>query len=254
MKPHPALSDALGHQAADKRLAVLARIDHTGSISQAARDVGVSYKAAWQAIDTLTNLAQVELVQRTVGGASGGGARLTDAGRELLAAADQLESARKAILARLQQGPGAPAATAGMLAVRTSMRNQLLGTITTIDAGDRAIGVRIQLSPTVDIEASITHESCELLGLQVGRSVIAMCKATAARVAPVGANGLRKKGWLAGRVSRVNRGPRNDEITLRLDGTDQQLVGFAPTGSSLATRSKALVRLDPAAIVVALPG
>ena len=38
------------------------------------RQLGVSYKAAWQAIDTLTNLAGAPLVERTVGGSGGGGA------------------------------------------------------------------------------------------------------------------------------------------------------------------------------------
>jgi molybdate transport repressor ModE-like protein len=47
---------------ADRRIAILRGIAQSGSISQAARDVGVSYKAAWQAIDTLTNLAGVPLV------------------------------------------------------------------------------------------------------------------------------------------------------------------------------------------------
>src|SRR5450830_1593 len=67
-------SEALGHSPSDKRLEILRGIAAGGSISQAARDAGVSYKAAWQAIDTLSNLAGAELVQRAVGGAGGAGA------------------------------------------------------------------------------------------------------------------------------------------------------------------------------------
>ena len=70
----PRLSDALSHGVADKRIDILRAIARTGSISQAARDVAVSYKAAWQAVDTLTNLAGVPLVERAVGGVGGGGA------------------------------------------------------------------------------------------------------------------------------------------------------------------------------------
>ena len=69
----PDLFQALGHDVADKRIDILRRIGAGGSISQAARDAGVSYKAAWQALDTLTNLAGVALVERAVGGAGGGG-------------------------------------------------------------------------------------------------------------------------------------------------------------------------------------
>ena len=61
-----ALTEALGHAVSDKRLEVLRRVGETGSISQAARDAGISYKAAWQAIDTLTNLSEAPLVDRTV--------------------------------------------------------------------------------------------------------------------------------------------------------------------------------------------
>jgi hypothetical protein len=62
-------TSALSHASADKRIDVLRAVGASGSISQAARDCGVSYKAAWQAIDTLTNLAGAVLVERVVGGA-----------------------------------------------------------------------------------------------------------------------------------------------------------------------------------------
>jgi molybdate transport system regulatory protein len=68
------LPDALGHAITDKRLLILRSLANAGSISQAAREAGVSYKAAWQAIDTLSNLSGVALVEKVVGGAGGGGA------------------------------------------------------------------------------------------------------------------------------------------------------------------------------------
>ena len=97
-RPSLALSDALGHAAADKRLEILRRVAAVGSISQAARDAGVSYKAAWQALDTLSNLAGAPLVERAVGGAGGGGARLTPAGIDVLHAAEATARVREAVL------------------------------------------------------------------------------------------------------------------------------------------------------------
>ncbi|MGC1173231.1 winged helix-turn-helix domain-containing protein, partial [Polaromonas sp.] len=67
------LAGALGHDAADKRIDILRRIGEAGSISEAARAAGVSYKAGWQAVDTLSNLAGAALVERMVGGSGGGG-------------------------------------------------------------------------------------------------------------------------------------------------------------------------------------
>ncbi len=50
------IDDALRHEAVDKRLQILRLVGECGSISEAARRAGVSYKAAWQAVDTLGNV------------------------------------------------------------------------------------------------------------------------------------------------------------------------------------------------------
>src|SRR5262245_66192052 len=66
------------------RVALLASIADYGSITQAAKAVGVSYKAAWDAIDTMNNLAGEPLVERLAGGKGGGGTRLTQRGLQLV--------------------------------------------------------------------------------------------------------------------------------------------------------------------------
>ncbi|WP_324778107.1 winged helix-turn-helix domain-containing protein, partial [Ralstonia pickettii] len=55
------------------RIELLAAIGQTGSITAGAKAVGLSYKAAWDAIDTMNNLAGEPLVVRTTGGKGGGG-------------------------------------------------------------------------------------------------------------------------------------------------------------------------------------
>src|SRR5690606_13067145 len=101
------LEAALGHDATDKRIDVLRRIGAVGSISEAARGAGISYKAAWQAIETLGNLAGMALVEKAVGGSGGGGAQLTPAGHRVLRAFDLLAAARQAVLTQLDQEDGA---------------------------------------------------------------------------------------------------------------------------------------------------
>ncbi|RYY64326.1 MAG: LysR family transcriptional regulator, partial [Comamonadaceae bacterium] len=95
------LSQVLGHDATDKRIDILRRVGVAGSISEAARGAGVSYKAAWQALETLANLAGAPLVQKAVGGSGGGGAALTPDGERVLQAADVLYGARRHALAQL---------------------------------------------------------------------------------------------------------------------------------------------------------
>ena len=245
----PRFSDALGHGLSDKRIDTLRGIARTGSISQAARDAGVSYKAAWQAIATLTNLAGVPLVERAVGGAGGGGATLTAEGRQLLALADAHAVARRGV----QVHSGAAAAVA-RLSVRTSMRNQLPAMVRELEHTGPVVRVRMALPNGETMAARITHESAELLGLAEGMTAIALCKATAVQVERADAAHRARGNQLTGTVARVARGASGDEIVIALAGGELQLVGFAASGSGLRTRQRVTALVDEAAVVVALPG
>ena len=263
--PSPRFIDALGHGPSDKRIDILRGIASTGSISQAARDAGVSYKAAWQAIDTLTNLAGVPLVERAVGGAGGGGAVLTAHGAHLLELADALDAARRDVHARWATGGGDASvradATVARLAVRTSMRNQLPATIGALATTGRTVRVQMQMGEGGAggaIAARITRESAELLGLETGMTVIALCKATAVRVtrldaATAPATRRASGNRLAGNVVSALRGEGGDEIAVTIAG-GLQLVGFASAGSGLRVRQRATATVDESAVVVALPG
>lgn len=63
---------------------LLERIDRTGSIAAAGREMGMSYKRAWELIGTLNTMFQAPVITSTRGGPGGGGAVLTDMGREVL--------------------------------------------------------------------------------------------------------------------------------------------------------------------------
>lgn len=252
----PRFGDALGHGMSDKRIEILRGIGRTGSISQAARDAAISYKAAWQAIATLTNLAGVPLVERAVGGAGGGGASLTPHGVRLLDLAEALEQARRAVQEQAEatgaSGAGVGTAVA-RLAIRTSMRNQLPARLEAVESTGRIVRVHMSLGGTQRIAARITLESAELLGLATGMEAIALCKATAVRVARASVEQRAKGNQLVGVVAGVARGEDGDEISVALEG-GLQLVGFAPAGSALRVRQRVTAVVDEAAVVVALPG
>src|SRR5579862_7808065 len=67
-----------------RRIALLESIHRTGSITRAAKQVGLSYKAAWDTLEAMNNLADRPLLIRSVGGRQGGGSRLTEHAQELV--------------------------------------------------------------------------------------------------------------------------------------------------------------------------
>ena len=253
------LASALSHQPADKRIDILRLVGESGSISQAAREARVSYKAAWQAIDTLTNLAGVALVERAVGGAGGGGASITMAGQKLLAIARLLNETRSQVLASFTANelllPRALPVLANM-GVRSSMRNQLPCQVEKLVCKGQVVRVFLRLADHALLVSRITQASAELLGLKKGQQVLALCKATAVVVTPWPAGAAAPGQSLTshrvpGRAVRISRGAAGDEVSLQLDA-GLQLVGFAAAGSGLKVRSRVQALVDESAQVIAL--
>lgn len=248
------LSEALGHAISDKRLEVLRRIAGCGSISQAAREAGISYKAAWQALDILSALAGVSLVEKTVGGSGGGGARLTAEGAQLLELAEALAQARRAVLARFTDG----AALSAGLGLRTSMRNQLAGKVLACESGspqDPTVWVHVEAVGGVRLRPTVTRESVDLLGLAPGLSVWVLSKATAVSVGttpPSPQTAGPPRCDVEGCVRRVTPGGGRDEVVLALPG-GAPWVGFAPHPCGLRPGQPAWASVEAHALVLALP-
>lgn len=247
------LAGALGHAATDKRVEILRLVGECGSISQAARSAGVSYKAAWQALDMLANLAGVPLLEKAVGGAGGGGASLTKAGGQLLRAAGEMARSREQVLKRLDSRRSS-AALAG-LGLRTSMRNQLPASVAALHFDGPLARVELALPGGTTLASRITAESAQLLALSAGQEVLALCKATAVTVEAASVRRHPRSGtnWLEGRATRVSRGGLGDEVGVQLAG-GQGLVGFAGAHSGLRAGSAVRLRVEESAVVIALTG
>jgi len=80
------------------------RIEQTGSISAAARAMGMSYRRAWQLVEALNKTFREPVVVTATGGAQGGGARVTAFGRRLVRLFHAMEDkASRAITADLRR-------------------------------------------------------------------------------------------------------------------------------------------------------
>lgn len=74
------------------RIKLLEGIEELGSIAAAARVMGLTYRNAWLWIDSMNKLAPVPLVSKVTGGAGGGRAEITEAGRAAIAEYRQLRA------------------------------------------------------------------------------------------------------------------------------------------------------------------
>ena len=197
------------------RVQLLALVGEQGSITHAAKAMKMSYKAAWDAIDTMNNLAGEPLVGRVVGG---GGTRLTQRGLQLVENFRRIEAEHQRFIAQLgqqAQGIADDYLLIRNISMKTSARNHFAGTVTRVVHGAVNDEVEIAVRPGLHIVATVTHESAEGLGLALGAQAFALVKASSI-VVVTEAEGAHfsARTRLDGTVTRITPGAVNDEVVI----------------------------------------
>ncbi len=198
-----------------QRIALLGHIAEQGSITRAAKSAGLSYKAAWDAIDELNNLAQKPLVERSVGGKGGGGAKLTAEGERIWRLYQRLQVLQAEVLS--SDEAASDFNLLGRLMLRTSARNQLHGQVIAIEPHGRNDRVRLQLAGGLTLDAQITHDSTQRLELQTGVEVVALIKAGWLELHAIGAPATPGHNCMSGVIETIlaaDDGPSEVRIAL----------------------------------------
>ncbi len=150
---------------------ILETIQKENSISKAAKNLGMSYRYVWNYIQEIQKTLKQPIVQTYKGGKSGGGgANLTELGKDLLEEYKQVESYLNKILLT-QQG-------LEVEATKLSARNQLKGKVLSVEKGVITAKVKMQIEAPAVVTAVITKEAVEDLGLKEGDTVQAIVKST----------------------------------------------------------------------------
>ncbi|MEX8517393.1 MAG: TOBE domain-containing protein [Leptothrix sp. (in: b-proteobacteria)] len=209
-----------------QRIELLEAVGQHGSIARAAKAVALSYKAAWDAVDDMNNLASEPLVIRSAGGPRGGSTTLTAYGLRLIAFYRALEQEHQSALRRLQQALAQTDAADVMgfsqllkrFSMQSSARNQFVGTVKAIHTDPVEAQVELTLAPGLDLVAVVTTESLERMKLRIGTEAHAMVKSSSVMLTTAAAERFSARNRLAGTVVRLLRGPVNSEVTLQLAG------------------------------------
>ena len=207
-------------------IGLLRSIDQSGSINQAAKQTGLSYKGAWQIIERANNLAPKVLITTATGGSKGGGTFLTAAGQSLLQLFTRLELQHRQFLQQLNQELADDPDMQILLkrqVIKTTATNQLFGTITAIQMGAVNGEVLVELKGGEQIVASLTLTELKLLELSIGGDVLLLINDPEIIVITDPGNyTLSARNCLCGTVIRV-----------RYDGVDSEVVINLPSGDSL---------------------
>ncbi|KPA87425.1 MULTISPECIES: TOBE domain-containing protein [Pseudomonas] len=238
-----------------QRIALLQHIAEQGSITRAAKSAGLSYKAAWDAIDELNNLAHKPLVERSVGGKGGGGAKLSTEGERVLRLYQRLQTIQAQVLEAAEDASDLD--LLGRLMLRTSARNQLHGTVVGIDSHGRNDLVRLELAAGLTLQAQITHDSTLRLELETGTQVVALIKAGWLELLAPQASATPGNNCLDGIVEDIledENGPAEVRITLP-NGQTLCALATAQKLAALGLTSGSAVRAQfaPAFVLLGTP-
>lgn len=233
-----------------ERIRLLQAVAREGSIAAGARAAGLTYKAAWDALDSMTNLFGQPLLETRTGGKAGGGASLTPTGVRVIEAFGRLEAEMTRVFRTLEPALAGSGITPFNLVsgffMRTSARNALRGTITAIQSDTLSAEVAVEVSGDTTIYALVTAESVRELGLCVGRDAIVLIKAPFVIIAP-GAEAplVSARNCIRGSVRRCDISAVNAEIVLDI-GNGKTLA------ASISARSAEAMGLSPGDAACAL--
>ena len=204
----------------DKRICLLEQIDIHGSLSTAAKAAGLSYKAAWDALNAMNNLADQPLTVAATGGAGGGGTCLTDEGQNIVRVFRAIEREHLNSLARLGKNLGDIDHYLPLLqrmSMRISAKNVFSGTICEIIRDISVAQVVLKLKSGHHITAVVSNDSVDALNLAVGVSAYALVKASSVMIATDTAHlTISAKNLIRGRITKITESAVLGEITLEI--------------------------------------
>jgi molybdate transport system regulatory protein len=201
------------------RIELLKKIEATGSISAAAKEMQMSYKAAWERINSMNELADYPIIERTVGGKGGGGTILTPYAHELIDTYERLGQLHRQFIDRFSEAGDSPELLAKILArtfLTTSARNQIPSVISKIESDSLSSQIYITLSGGTQLISTITSKSANSMNLHVDSDIYAIIKSSDIKIYAKPPKD-REINILKGHIESIETSENNSELSLRIN-------------------------------------
>lgn len=208
----------------EKRIELLIAVKRTGSISKAAKEVPMSYKAAWEAIESMNNLSTTPIVQRETGGVGGGGTTLTPYGENLIETFEILRNEQKKFLKNLTQITDINTGTLKTirrLSMQISARNQISGKVELIEHGKINAEIFIKLKSGYTLVSVITNTAANNLNLKIGDEVVAIFKSSTVLITTDITLNISARNKFQGTIDSVNKDEINTELIIDIGNSDK---------------------------------
>lgn len=208
----------------EKRIELLIAIKKMGSISKAAKEIPMSYKAAWEAIETMNNLSTTPIVQRETGGVGGGGTTLTPYGENLIETFEVLKREQKKFLENLSQFTdinNGTLKTIRRFSMQISARNQVNGIVELISNGTVNAEIYIRLKSGYTIVSVITNSAVSNLDLKIGDEVVAIFKSSTVLITTDISLNISARNKFQGTIDSIHKGEINSELIIDIGNGDK---------------------------------
>ncbi|MCE2832352.1 MAG: TOBE domain-containing protein [Oxalobacteraceae bacterium] len=241
-----------------KRIELLRQIGLTENLTKAAKIAGYSYKGAWDTIEQMTQLTGDRLLERHAGGKGGGRTCLTERGKQLLKNFDLISAEHARFVQRLNRlanGLEADYALLTDIAMKTSARNQLGAIIVSMLQGPVNDEIGLMVNDKLKLIASITHESCRELKLEIGAKVFALIKASAIEITLTEPSTAQRINHFEGVIDGLIRGEQSTELKIVIDEGGRLIVTANNTvldDMQLRQSMRVHCRVDPSNVILAV--
>ncbi len=206
----------------EKRIELLHAIEEHGSISKAAKAVPMSYKSAWEAVDTMNSLSPEPIVTRETGGKDGGGTTITAYGLKLLENYAVLKREHTYFIKRLSELTNIQSGafkTIERFSLQISARNQMQAEVVSVESENVNAKIQIKLKSGQVLVSVITKEAVENLHIEEKQTVTAIFKSSSVLLTTL-RDVKSEENRLKGVVTKIDTDVENAKVLVDIGNHD----------------------------------